>query len=131
MGRLPYGFEKKAGARNAPSPFCGCETRFASAQDPNAVPGRGARPHFVSELVTKSLSVWGGLPSPPGHADLEVRATTLGAFLHKFSGNAVPQCLQTDASMPFLLPHFAHFLKKSEGTLAAQINAMIPNITTR
>jgi hypothetical protein len=33
--------------------------------------------------VKKSPSVWGGLPSPPGHADLEVRATGFGAFLHK------------------------------------------------
>jgi hypothetical protein len=40
---------------------------------------------FNSELVKESLSVWGGLPSPPGHADLEVRATRLGTFLHKFS----------------------------------------------
>jgi len=38
-----------------------------------------------SELVKKSLSVWGGLPSPPGHAALEVRATRFGTFLHKFS----------------------------------------------
>jgi hypothetical protein len=51
--------------------------------------------------------------------------------LHFVSGNCVPQCLQTDASMPFLLPQFAHFLKKSEGTLAAHINAMMPNITAR
>ena len=45
-------------------------------------------PHFpdnLSELANQSLSVWGGLPSPPGRADLEVRATRVGSFLHKFS----------------------------------------------